>query len=72
VGFLDYFFAPDVDEAWASDLIAFDDQVGREDTALAESVQRGVGAGLVERGRLLPESERLIASFQSKVTASLT
>jgi len=72
VGFLDYFFAPDVDEAWASDLMAFDDQVGREDTALVESVQRGVDAGLVERGRLLPESERLIASFQSRVTASLT
>jgi choline monooxygenase len=71
-GFLDYFFAPDVDEAWASELIAFDDQVGREDTALVESVQRGVEAGLVERGRLLPESERLIASFQAKVTASLT
>jgi choline monooxygenase len=61
-----------VDEAWASDLIAFDDQVGREDTALVESVQRGVASGIVERGRLLPESERLIASFQAKVTASLT
>jgi choline monooxygenase len=72
VGFLDYYFAPGVDEAWASELIAFDDQVGREDTALVESVQRGVEAGLVERGRLLPESERLIASFQAKVTASLT
>jgi len=71
-GYLDYFFAPGVDEAWASDLIAFDDQVGREDTALVESVQRGVASGIVERGRLLPESERLIASFQAKVTASLT
>ena len=71
-GFLDYFFAPDVDDAWATELIAFDDQVGLEDTALVESVQRGVAGGLVERGRLLPESERLIASFQAKVTASLT
>jgi nitrite reductase/ring-hydroxylating ferredoxin subunit len=71
-GFLDYFFAPGVDEGWARDLIAFDDQVGREDTALVESVQRGVGSGLVEQGRLLPESERLIASFQSRVSASLT
>jgi choline monooxygenase len=71
-GFLDYFFAPGVDEARARELIAFDDQVGREDTALVESVQRGVDADLVERGRLLPESERLISSFQSKVTASLT
>ncbi|HEY7605097.1 MAG TPA: aromatic ring-hydroxylating dioxygenase subunit alpha [Gaiellaceae bacterium] len=71
-GFLDYFFGADVDEAWASELIAFDDQVGREDTALVESVQRGVAAGLVGRGRLLPESERLIASFQAEVTRSLT
>jgi choline monooxygenase len=71
-GFLDYFFAPDVSDAWARELIAFDDQVGLEDTALVESVQRGVAAGLVARGRLLPESERLIASFQSKVAASLT
>ena len=61
-----------MDDAWAAELIAFDDQVGLEDTALVESVQRGVAAGLVERGRLLPESERLIASFQAKVTASLT
>jgi choline monooxygenase len=72
VGFLDYFFGPDVDEAAAGELIAFDDQVGREDTELVESVQRGVRAGLVERGRLLPESERLIASFQRKVTEALT
>ena len=72
VGFLDYFFGADVDDVWARELIAFDDQVGREDTALVESVQRGVAAGLVERGRLLPESERLIACFQAKVTASLT
>jgi Ring hydroxylating alpha subunit (catalytic domain) len=61
-----------VDEAWGRELIAFDDQVGREDTALVESVQRGVGAGLVEQGRLLPESERLIASFHAKVIVSLT
>ena len=29
--FLDYFFGPDVDQAWIDDLIAFDDQVGSED-----------------------------------------
>jgi choline monooxygenase len=72
VGFLDYFFGAEVDEAAAAELIAFDDQVGREDTELVESVQRGVRAGLVERGRLLPESERLIASFQRKVAEKLT
>ena len=42
VGFLDYFFGPDVDVARADELVAFDDQVGREDTALVESAQRGV------------------------------
>jgi choline monooxygenase len=72
VGFLDYFFGVDVDDAAARELIAFDDQVGREDTALVESVQRGVRTGLVERGRLLPQSERLVAGFQRKVTEALT
>jgi phenylpropionate dioxygenase-like ring-hydroxylating dioxygenase large terminal subunit len=72
VGFLDYFFGADVDEHTAGELIEFDDQVGREDTALVESVQRGVRPGLVERGRLLPESERLIAGFQRKVAEALT
>ncbi len=71
-GFLDYFFAPDADEAVCRELIAFDDQVGREDTALVESVQRGVGTGLVERGRLMPDSERLIAGFQRRVSQTLT
>jgi phenylpropionate dioxygenase-like ring-hydroxylating dioxygenase large terminal subunit len=72
VGFLDYFFAADVSEEDARELIQFDDQVGSEDTALVESVQRGVRAGVVERGRLLPESERLIAGFQRKVAETLT
>ena len=48
----------------AAELMAFDDQVGREDTALVESVQCGVRSGLIERGRLLLDSEDLIASFQ--------
>ena len=72
IGFLDYFFGADVDEDAARELIAFDDQVGREDTALVESVQRGVSTGLVDRGRLLPESERLVESFQHRVTQTLT
>ena len=72
VGFLDYFFGADVSEGAAKELIEFDDQVGREDTELVESVQRGVRAGFVERGRLLPESERLIVDFQRKVAETLT
>ena len=57
VGFLDYFFGADVADADARELIEFDDQVGREDTALVESVQRGVAAGLIEQGRL-PAGQR--------------
>ena len=72
VGFLDYFFGADVPEQTAHELIEFDDQVGREDTALVESVQRGVRAGLIAHGRLLPASEQLIEEFQRKVAQSLT
>jgi choline monooxygenase len=71
-GFLDYFFGAGVDDDAARELIEFDDQVGREDAALVESVQRGVRSGLLERGVLLPESERLIAGFQRKVAEALT
>ena len=71
-GFLDYFFAEDADEAWIDDLLAFDDQLGREDARLVESVQRGVRSGLVERGRLLPRSERLIQAFQRYVLDALS
>ncbi|MDQ3893913.1 MAG: aromatic ring-hydroxylating dioxygenase subunit alpha, partial [Actinomycetota bacterium] len=52
-GFFDYFFSEGVDEEWSRELMDFDDQVGREDRELVESVQRGVRSGLVERGRLL-------------------
>jgi len=69
--FLDYFFAPGADEAWIEDLLAFDNQVGAEDTVLVEGVQRGVSAGGLESGRLLPRSEVLIADFQQRVAAAL-
>jgi choline monooxygenase len=62
--FLDYFFAPEADEAWVEELIAFDDQVGREDRTLVEGVQRGVRSGILSEGRLLSESEQLVARFQ--------
>ena len=62
--FLDYFFAPEVEQAWIDELLAFDDQIGREDTALVEGVQRGVRSGVLAEGRLLTESEQLVAHFQ--------
>jgi phenylpropionate dioxygenase-like ring-hydroxylating dioxygenase large terminal subunit len=62
--FLDYFFAPDVDQTWVDELIAFDSQVGLEDRALLEGVQRGIRSGVLGEGRLLSESEQLVAHFQ--------
>ncbi len=69
--YLDYFFAPDVDEEWRRGFFAFDDQVGREDTVLVESVHRGMAAGVLEQGRLLLGSEPLLAAFQGWVAERL-
>ena len=70
-GFLDYFFAEEVSDEQAAELLAFDDQVGLEDRALVESVQAGVTSGLLDDGRLMPESERLLAHFQALVREAL-
>jgi phenylpropionate dioxygenase-like ring-hydroxylating dioxygenase large terminal subunit len=70
--FLDYFFAEEVDQDWIDELIAFDDQIGREDTALVEGVQRGIRSGVLDSGRLMPESERLVAHFQALCADALT
>jgi carnitine monooxygenase subunit len=69
--FLDYFFGPEVEQEWIDDLMAFDDQVGREDRALVEGVQRGVSSGALERGVLMSRSERLIGHFQALTAAAL-
>ncbi len=69
--FLDYFVAPDAPQEWIDELLAFDGEVGAEDTTLVERVQEGVRSGLVEDGRLLPESERLVAHFQALVVDAL-
>jgi choline monooxygenase len=60
--FLDYFFDPGADNAWVDAFLEWDDQVGREDAVLVETVQRGVGSGALDRGVLF-ESERLILHF---------
>jgi carnitine monooxygenase subunit len=69
--FLDYFVGAAVDDAWIADLLEFDNQVGVEDTALVERVQKGLRSGGLEHGRLLLESERLIAHFQSQLVEAL-
>ena len=70
-GFLDYFFPDEVSDETIDELLAWDNQVGLEDRALVASVQKGVRSGLLAEGRLLPESERLLAHFQSLVREAL-
>jgi choline monooxygenase len=69
--YLDYFFAADVDEAWLQDYLALDGVVGAEDRVLVERVQSGLGSGTIAHGRLLAESEGLIAHFQSLLVDAL-
>jgi choline monooxygenase len=69
--FLDYFVEPDAPEEWIADFLAFDAQVGAEDRELVERVQAGVRSGLLDGGRLLPQSEQLVAHFQSLVVDAL-
>jgi choline monooxygenase len=69
--FIDYFVGPDVDDDWIRDLLDFDDQVGAEDTLLVERLQRGIRSGGLEHGRLMLDSERLIAHFQGLLLDAL-
>jgi choline monooxygenase len=62
--FLDYFYTPGTNQEWVDELIAFDTQVGNEDRLLVEGVQRGVRSGILTEGRVLSESEQLVAHFQ--------
>ena len=68
---LDYVVAEGADTAWIEESLAFDAQVGAEDRVLVERVQAGMRAGLLDEGRLLPESEQLIAHFQALVVDGL-
>jgi phenylpropionate dioxygenase-like ring-hydroxylating dioxygenase large terminal subunit len=67
----DYYFAPDIPAAELEELMAWDSQVAEEDVSLVESVQRGLDSGAVPQGRLMMESERLIADFQRRVRDAL-
>ena len=60
----DYYFSPDASEEFIADYLRFDHEVGGEDEVLIASVQEGRSSGAFARGRLLLDSERLIASFQ--------
>jgi phenylpropionate dioxygenase-like ring-hydroxylating dioxygenase large terminal subunit len=69
--FLDYFVGDGVDETWTREMLEFDDQVGAEDRVLVERVQKGLRGGGVAHGRLMGDSERLIAHFQALLLDAL-
>jgi phenylpropionate dioxygenase-like ring-hydroxylating dioxygenase large terminal subunit len=71
-GFSEQYFAPGVDPKFARELTAFNRQVGIEDDALTDSVQRGLLGGLPECGRLLVGSESLVIHFQRLVADAVT
>ena len=71
VGFTEYFFYEEVSDEAAAEMMAFANQVGNEDAALVEAVQRGLASGMVPQGRLLLSSEHLIQHFQRLVADAL-
>jgi choline monooxygenase len=71
-GVFEYFLSEEADSEFERQFTAFQDEVGEEDVALIESVQRGLQSGKVPHGRLMLDSERLIQHFQNLVWRSLT
>ncbi|HLY50537.1 MAG TPA: aromatic ring-hydroxylating dioxygenase subunit alpha [Solirubrobacteraceae bacterium] len=70
-GYLDYWFAEDVEQSWIDDLYELDARVGDEDTALVEAAHRGTSSGMVEAGWVLGGTESLIGYFQDYLRARL-
>jgi ferredoxin-NADP reductase/phenylpropionate dioxygenase-like ring-hydroxylating dioxygenase large terminal subunit len=70
-GFSEQYFGPGVTKEFAEELIEFNRQVGVEDDDLTDSVQRGLRAGIPERGRFLTGAEHLVGHFQKLVAAAM-
>jgi ferredoxin-NADP reductase len=71
-GFSEQYFGPGVTEEFATSLIAFNVQVGKEDDDLTDSVQKGLIGGVPGRGRFLTNSENLAVHFQRLIVNALT
>jgi phenylpropionate dioxygenase-like ring-hydroxylating dioxygenase large terminal subunit len=72
LGFADFYAPADVGDEELGELMAFADQVGKEDEALVEGVREGLESGLVPQGRLITSSEHQIAWFQRLVFEALS
>jgi choline monooxygenase len=68
----DYFFGTEVPAERIREVIEFDTQVASEDVALVEHVQVGLDSRAVDQGRLMGDSEQLIAHFQRRVLAAVS
>lgn len=66
-GVTDNYFGQGVEPEWAEAMMAFDRQVGTEDQQLVEAAQIGLANGIIDHGRLLLDSERLLAVFEHRV-----
>jgi phenylpropionate dioxygenase-like ring-hydroxylating dioxygenase large terminal subunit len=69
--YLDYFFAPDVPDAWKEEFVEFDARIVAEDKAIVEAVQGSLASDRAGRGMLLLDSEKLVASFERQVREAL-
>ena len=72
LGFADFYAPAEVGDEELGELMAFADQVGKEDEALVEGVREGLESGLVPQGRLITSSEHQIAWFQRLVYEALS
>jgi phenylpropionate dioxygenase-like ring-hydroxylating dioxygenase large terminal subunit len=63
----DYWFGEGLSTLVVDEFLAFDSQVGSEDVDLVVSVQAGLESGAVPQGRLMRETEVLIADFQRRI-----
>ncbi len=68
------YFSPDWTNEEIQEILAWDDTVGEEDTALVEGVQLGIEAGgdLTKRPVVLTEREQLVAEFQRRLANILS
>lgn len=70
-GFSEQYFGPGASEEFVQELVEFNRKVGEEDDALTDSVQRGLRAGIPDKGRFLAGAEHLVGHFQRLVASAL-
>jgi choline monooxygenase len=67
----DYFFPAEWSDDQVEETIEQIAVIMREDWAAFESVQQGIESGMIERGIVLPEEERLLCHFQNMLASAL-